>query len=104
MRTRLTVVGAGCGPQGDRNAFKVFALQDVKLLPWNDKLDEQNMLNALRQGTIAALVIDAPFADYMTSINCDLYEVGAGCCAGRACHTPYPMLLHLLRVTHPQHI
>lgn len=62
----------------------MFALQDVKLLPWNDKQDEQNMLNALRQGTIAALVIDAPFADYMTSINCDLYEVGAGCWPGSA--------------------
>ena len=27
------------------------------------------------QGTIAALIVDSPFADYETSTSCDLYEV-----------------------------
>ena len=38
--------------------------------------DELSMLARLRDGTISALVIDKSFADYYTSINCDLFEVG----------------------------
>ena len=34
------------------------------------------MLAKLRDGTISALIIDKSFADYYTSINCDLFEVG----------------------------
>lgn len=33
-----------------------------------------------RSGEVAALVIDAPFADYYTSSNCDLFEVRALWC------------------------
>ena len=33
------------------------------------------MFDLLRQGTLAALVIDAPLADYYTARFCDLYQV-----------------------------
>ena len=39
----------------------------------------------IMQGTIAALIVDSPFADYETSTSCDLYEVCL-CCAV-PCHT-----------------
>ena len=52
-----------------------FDLQKLVLLPWNNAKDEQNMLKLLRDGTIAALLIDAPFVEYQAAVNCDMAVV-----------------------------
>eukprot|EP00884_Botryococcus_braunii_P010305 jgi/Botrbrau1/19276/Bobra.0073s0023.1 len=45
-------------------------------MPWNNKNDEQVMLDTLRSGKISALVIDIVFAENKVSQACDLHIVG----------------------------
>jgi hypothetical protein len=82
LSTCLTPLYDPPAPQGDADAFRAFPLQHVVLLPWNNHEDEDAMLHMLQEGEIEALIVDAPFAEYQTSVNCELFEVG--CLAGRA--------------------
>ena len=61
---------------GDQQAFSVFGLQNLVLLPWIASTDVDAMISKLRHKEITALIIDATVADYITSSNCDLYLVG----------------------------
>jgi len=45
-------------------------------LKWEDRSDEQAMLDTLRNGTFAALVLDSAFVDYIASSNCEFRAVG----------------------------
>ena len=80
------------------NNFRPYQLQKLVPLPWNDVQDELNMLRKLRDGSIAALIIDKSFADYYTSINCDLFEV---CPSIMAAQTSLSWELDGLTFAHP---
>ena len=80
--------------QGDIAIVSLFGLQHVvTIYNWDSVADELAMLQLIRNGTAAALLIDAPFADYYTARSCDLYEVrsiqapgGGGRCPPAAGH------------------
>mmetsp|Transcript_26460 Transcript_26460/g.57730 ORF Transcript_26460/g.57730 Transcript_26460/m.57730 type:complete len:641 (+) Transcript_26460:134-2056(+) len=45
-------------------------------LPWANGPDERRMLSLLRNRTLNALLLDAPWVEYMAATNCDLETVG----------------------------
>ncbi|KAG2429899.1 hypothetical protein HXX76_010679 [Chlamydomonas incerta] len=51
------------------------SLLSVVPLPWDNLEDEAKMLQKLRAGEIAALLMDAPWAQYQAATSCDLYIV-----------------------------
>ncbi|GAX84113.1 hypothetical protein CEUSTIGMA_g11536.t1 [Chlamydomonas eustigma] len=61
---------------GAAHILSIFPLQDIIQIPWDSLADEQNILKLLRTGQLDAILFDAPFVDYQTSVNCDMYEVG----------------------------
>ncbi|GAX84115.1 hypothetical protein CEUSTIGMA_g11538.t1 [Chlamydomonas eustigma] len=51
-------------------------LQQPVLLQWQSQNDDKQMLDMLRHGEIAALVIDASFVRYYTAMDCHFVQVG----------------------------
>lgn len=44
-------------------------------LPWNNRHDEQSMLDALSQGSVSALIADGPWVAYQAATNCQFTQV-----------------------------
>jgi len=60
----------------DNQEFKRFALNDVVLYAWANQPDEDIMMAQLRSGYVDALVLDAPWVEFMIGTQCDMYSVG----------------------------
>ncbi len=53
------------------------ALFPAPHLPFPGPQDELNMLALLENGTLSALILDAPFVEYNVATSCELYSVGS---------------------------
>lgn len=60
---------------GDSVVQARYKLQNPTLFRWFNRDDEIKMIEALRNGDIDALLMDAAFSDYYSTITCDVYKV-----------------------------